>query len=56
MQKLCLWSDLVQKDVVPKALAGMEDEKTVEDREEDVENANFAAVKAKIANLCSRLL
>eukprot|EP00438_Fugacium_kawagutii_P012420 Skav215474 [mRNA] locus=scaffold1089:880060:886109:- [translate_table: standard] len=55
VQKLCLWTDLVQKDVGSKALPDMEDEKTIEDREEEVETANFAAVKAKIASLRARL-
>lgn len=49
-KRLCLWSDLVEKPSVAAALKEV-DEKTVEDREEELENANFAALKAKIATL-----
>lgn len=50
VKRLCLWSDLVEKPSVAAALKEV-DEKTVEDREEELENANFAALKAKIATL-----
>ena len=41
---------MVEKPSVAAALKEV-DEKTVEDREEELENANFAALKAKIATL-----
>ena len=50
VKRLCLWSDLVEKPSVAASLQEV-DEKTVEDREEEIEIANFAAVKAKIATL-----
>ena len=41
---------MVEKPSVAASLQEV-DEKTVEDREEEIEIANFAAVKAKIATL-----
>ena len=39
----------MEKDAAPKA--SLLDDKSVEDREEELENATFAAMKSKIAKL-----
>ena len=42
---------MVQRETPSTAMGVAVDEKTVEEKEEELENAAFASLKAKIANL-----
>lgn len=51
VKNLCLWTEMVQRETPATAMGVAVDEKTVEEKEEELENAAFASLKAKIANL-----
>ncbi|CAK8992111.1 unnamed protein product [Durusdinium trenchii] len=51
VKNLCLWTEMVQRETPATAMGVAVDQKTVEEKEEELENAAFASLKAKIANL-----
>lgn len=52
LENLCLWSDLVIKKQPLDPNAAANPEQTMEDAEADLEAAEFAAIRTKLAQLC----